>query len=213
MWVARFGSKWLLAACGALLVLLVLAAVMQYHWINQISEADRQQRRELLQTAMRGFRNEFDAIVREPMRIYRPNPGLQPGTGIEPYLGRRRGQWEQESNHPALLEAVCFGIESKDGLSFKCQHMGQEQFIEEAWPDELIQYRTILEKRLRQPDGNPPLFPRGHAHELVDGRPVLIFPLVEDAHNHGEPGPPPLRSDARSLLPSLHPPPAQPMGR
>lgn len=213
MWLARFGSKWLLTACGALLVLLVLAALMQYRWINQISEADRQQRRALLATALRGFRNEFDAILREPIRVYRPNPGLRPGTVIEPYLGRRRGQWEQEANHAPLLKAVCFGIESKDGLSFKCQHVGEEQFTTEAWPDELAQYRTILEKRLRQPSGDPPLFPRGHAYELVDGQPVLIFPLVEDAHNHGEPGQPQPRPDGRSLLPSLHAQPAQPVGR
>ncbi len=208
MWLARFGSKWLLAACGALLLLLLLAAIMQYRWINQISDADRQQRHELLEAAMRGFRSEFDAILREPMRIYRQNPALRPGTVIEPYLGRRRGQWEQESNHPLLLNAVCLGIEA--GLSFKCQHMGEEQFTAEAWPEELAQYRTILEKRLRQSGGNPPLFPRGHAHELVDGRPVLIFPLVEDARNHAESGPPPPRPDGRSLLPSLHPQSGEP---
>lgn len=211
MWLARFGSKWLLTACGALLVLLVLAAVMQYRWIHQISDADRQQRHELLEAAMRGFRSEFDAILREPMRIYRPNPSLRPGTVIEPYLGWRRGQWEQESNHPLLLNAVCLGMEAKDGLSFKCQHLGEEQFTAEAWPEELAQYRTILEKRLRQPGGNPPLFPRGHAHELVDGRPVLIFPLVEDGRNHDEPDQPP-PPDARSLLRSLQPQPMEPAG-
>src|SRR2546421_4505486 len=116
MWLARFGSKWLLIACGGLLLLLVLAAVMQYRWINLMSDADRQQRHEILETALRGFHNEFEEILREPLRIYRPNPGLHPGTVIEPYLGRRRGQWEQESDHGALLAAVCFGIEAKDGL-------------------------------------------------------------------------------------------------
>jgi len=211
MWLARFGSKGLLIACGALLLLLALAAVTQYRWINRFSEADRRQRREVLEAEMRGLRNEFDSILHEPTRIYRPTPGLRPGTVIEPYLSRQRRQWEQESNRGALLEAVCFGIET--GLSFKCQRIGEEQFMEQAWPEELAQYRTILEKRLRQPDGNPPLFPRGHGHELVDGRPMLIFPLVEDSHMNDEPKPPPPRPDPRSLLPLLHAPPDKPMGR
>ena len=202
----------MLAACGALLLLLMLAAVMQYRWINRISEADRQQRHELLETALHDFRSEFEARLREPLRSYRPTPGLRPGTAIEPYLARRFEQWQSETTHPQLLGAISFGIEAAEGMIFKRQRVGDEQFSRQAWPDELAPYRTILAERLRQPGGEPPLFPRGHAYELVDGRPVLIFPLVEGASRQDEPNQPP-PPQTRSLLHSLKPPPADRAGR
>jgi len=213
MLFARFGSKWLLMACGALLLLLALAAVTQYRWINRISEADRRQRRELLEATLHGFGGDFDRTLRELIRVYRPTPGLRPGTEVEPYLSRELRTWQTEANHPPLLDAVSFGIEAANGPVFKRRRLGDEQFSRQEWPEALGQYRTILAERLRLPGGEPPLFPRGHAYELVDGRPVIVFPLVEDAHTRDEPDQLPPRPDPRSLLRSLQPSRADRAGR
>jgi two-component system sensor histidine kinase SenX3 len=184
---ARIGSGWLLIACVALMLLMCVAAVMQYRWINRASEADRRQQREYVEAALRNFSDDFRERIHYPLPYFRPSPSVPRDTAFEPYLANLFLQWQSTAERPQMISSVSFGVESAGGTTFKRLRATDRQFAEEAWPASLSLYRTILENRLRMPGGEPPLFPNGFALSLSEGRPVLVFPLVFNA----EPPPPP----------------------
>jgi signal transduction histidine kinase len=187
MTFARIRSSWLLVGSVALMLLLALAAIQQYRWINRVSEADRRQRREYMETTLRSTSNDFRETIHELLPTFRPFPTIPLKTILETYLAARAQEWRQTSEHPQLLGSVSFAAENTDGVTFKRLRLGDAQFTEQSWPQDLTLYRTILERHLRMPGGEPPLFPNGFAFELSEGRPVIIFPLVTNA----EPPPPP----------------------
>jgi signal transduction histidine kinase len=187
MTFARIKSVWLLVGSVALMLLLALAAVQQYRWINRVSEADRRQRREYMETTLRSTSNDFRETIHELLPSFRPYPAIPLETNLETYLAGRAFQWRETSEHPQLLGSVSFAAENPNGVTFKRLRLGDAQFTEQSWPQDLMLYRTILERHLRMPGGEPPLFPNGFAFELSEGRPVIIFPLVTNA----EPPPPP----------------------
>ena len=58
-----FGSRTLLAICGALAVLLAVLATVQYQWSTRVAAADAQREKEHLDSAASLFANEFNAEV------------------------------------------------------------------------------------------------------------------------------------------------------
>ncbi|MGE0885687.1 MAG: sensor histidine kinase [Blastocatellales bacterium] len=176
----RLESKWLWLAGVALLALLTTVAVLQFHWITQLAEADRRQRQELLATAVGNIRRDFAETVNRVVPFFRRSSGIQPDTDIEGRLNELVTLWQRENRFP-LLESAGLGVETAGGKTvYKLRRLNDAQFISLPWPEELSLYRQILEKRLRRPTGEPPLYPRGFATELVDGRPVIVFPIVEE---------------------------------
>jgi len=191
---ARVRLSWLLVGTVSLMLLLSLAAVQQYRWINRVSEADRRQRREYMETALGSTSNDFRETIHELLPTFRPFPTIPPETTLETYLARRASEWRATSGHSQLLRSVSLGTESPNGVTFKRLRLGDEQFTEQSWPEALTLYRKILQERLRMPGGEPPLFPNGFAFELSEGRPVIVFPLVTNA----EPPEPPMPDDNTS---------------
>ena len=179
-------SGWLLIGSVALLLLVSVAAVMQYRWINRASEADRQQQREFLDAALRNFADDFRERIHDPLPYFRPSPTVAPDTAFESHLSNLFLQWRATAERPQMISSISFGMESASGISFRRLAAEDKQFREATWPESLKLYRTILENRLRMPGGEPPLFPNGFALEVSEGRPVLVFPLVVSS----EPPPP-----------------------
>lgn len=211
MLLERLQSKWLWIGCGVLFALLLAVAALQYSWINRLSEADRQQREEALDTSIRELRRDFNGTLNESMRIFRATPNLAAGTELESHLTNLSAQWREATHRPQLISAVGLAKVNSDGaIVFKTLRMRETEFAAQEWPGELTQFREILEKRLRMPGGEPPLFPRGFACELVNGSPVLAFPLVEgqllgDEFGSRRPQESSRPTDSRALLQSLSP--------
>jgi two-component system, OmpR family, sensor histidine kinase SenX3 len=187
-------SGWLLIGCIALMLLMCVAAILQYRWINRASEADRRQQREYLDATLRNFSDDFRERVHYPLPYFRPTPALPLDTAFESYLANLFLQWRATSERPQMISSISFAVESPSGggPTFKRLSAGEKQFREESWPEALKLYRTILENRLRMPGGEPPLFPNGFALALSDGRPVVAFPLVITS----DPPPPPPPEEA-----------------
>ncbi len=182
MFYERIKANWLMLSCGVLLLLLLLAAVLQYRWINRVSEADRQQQREFLDSSLRNFRNEFTTSLQEPLPVFRPTLLLRPGTALEPYLAGLQEQWKTTAIHPQMLSAISLGIENLEkNLVFKRRKAGEDKFTEQPWPDELAWSHEVLERGLERHRGGPPLMTGASFFELVEGRPVIAFQLIEAA--------------------------------
>lgn len=194
----RVKVDWLVVGTVALVLVLAFAALLQFHFINRVTEADRRRNRDYVETTLRNFRDDFREALLALLPVFRPSPSIRADASVETYLAGRASQWRDTSDHPQLLGSIGYGAETPGGIVFKRMRAGEDRFTEQPWPEGLTLYRTILEKRLRMPGGEPPLFPNGFAFELSEGRPVIVFPLVTNA----EPPPPPSLSDhppARSV--------------
>jgi hypothetical protein len=232
-------SNWLVPGCVAMVLLTLLAGALQYHWINRVSDADRRQRHDYLAGTLRNFNSDFRETILRLMPFFRPpTPGDKDEAEFEAVIRELTKRWRLTADRPQLLKSISIGAQSDPGSKgtvFKrlrpSQDQQADQFIQENWPDEFVLYRTIIEKRLRLPGGEPPFFPRGFAFEFVQGRPVLIFPLISGVPLTAEgqlpgagrrPFAPPLRNEAtiegqplpqppgpRELLQALRPAPAE----
>ncbi|HXM35848.1 MAG TPA: HAMP domain-containing sensor histidine kinase [Pyrinomonadaceae bacterium] len=205
----------MLPACVALVLLTLLAGALQYHWVNRVSDADRRQRHDFLAATLRNFSGDFREAMLRLIPFFRPPPAGRIQEPFESSLFELTRQWRNAADRPQLLNTIGIGTQSDKGIVFKRLRPGDDQFREEAWPNEFALYRTIIEKRLRLPGGELPLFPHGFAFELFQGRPVLIFPLVTDARSPAEGQPPrgmlrPLRRPLRNGT-MIEPPPLQPL--
>jgi signal transduction histidine kinase len=172
-------TNWLVLACVAVLLLTVLAVVLQYRWINSVSDADRRQRREVRERTLRNFSGDFRGALLRLLPFFRPPPDERNDDAFEPYMIETTKRWQSTSDRPQLLASVAIGIRSEKQVVFRRLPSGENQFKTEDWPNEFVFYRRLLEERLRLPQGKPPLFP--NALEFFQGRPVLIFPLVAGA--------------------------------
>jgi signal transduction histidine kinase len=217
-------ANWLLAGGAALGVLLVLTAVLQYRWINRVSEADQQQRRSLLETTLRNFQGEFDRTLRDTLHYVRRALGVAPGTNWEAQLNQALAQWPREAAQPHLLSAVSYASLDAAGKSvFKRRPLAASEFTTQEWPAELARYRQMLEQQLRTLKGELPLTPRAYIQEFSAAQPVLIFQLVEDPQppveltDDAEPphhlGRSAERGNVEFLLDGLTPAPANPAQR
>jgi signal transduction histidine kinase len=177
----RVRINWLVPACVTVLLLTVIAGVLQYRWINRVSDADRLQRREVRERTLRNFSGDFrDALLRL-LPFFRPPLNEKIDAEFEPYMIEITRQWQSTADRPQLLASISIGKQSDKGVVFRRLQTGDNQFKTEDWPNEFVVYRRILEERLRLPGGQPPLFADGSAFEFFQGRPVLIFPLVTGA--------------------------------
>src|SRR5436305_2660120 len=125
--------------------------------------------------------------------MFRPAPDVSMCVDLEAHLLRLYSQWQSAANRPPLLGAVYLGEMSNGKPAFSRLDARDRKFAPQAWPASLAFYREVPDRRLRMPEGGLPYFPRGFAFELIEARPVLIFPLVETRGRPGElpPGPPP----------------------
>jgi len=215
----RLRNNWLVSGCVAVLLLTVLAGVLQYRWIKGVSDADRQQRREVRERTLRNFSGDFRDTLLRLLPFFRPPPDERNDAAFEPYMIEITRRWHSTSDRPQLLASISIGTQSDKGVVFRRLQTGDNQFKTEDWPNEFVVYRRVMEERLRLPGGQPPLFPNGFTFEFFKGRPVLIFPLVTGAQPTPEwqrPGgamtkSPPSQQplEPRNLLQSLKPAPLQ----
>src|SRR5882724_951988 len=215
----RLRNNWLVSGCVAVLLLTVLVGVLQYRWIKGVSDADRQQRREVRERTLRNFSGDFRDTLLRLLLFFRPPPDERNDAAFEPYMIEITRRWHSTSDHPQLLASISIGTQSDNGVVFRRLQTGDNQFRTEDWPNEFVVYRRVMEERLRLPGGKPPLYPNGFAFEFFQGRPVLIFPLVTGAQPTPEwqqPGGAMIESppssqplEARDLLQSLRPAPRQ----
>ncbi len=215
----RVRANWLVPGCVAVLLLAVLAGVLQYRWINLASDAHRRQGRGVVEGTLRNFSGDFRDTLLRPLPFFRPPPDERKDAAFEPYMIEIARRWHSTSDRPQLLASISVGTQSDNGVVFRRLQTGDNQFKTEDWPTEVVVYRRVLEERLRLPGGQPPLFPNGVAFEFLQGRPVLIFPLVTGAPPTPEwqrpgaamtespPSPQPL--EPRDWLQSLRPAPPQ----
>lgn len=174
----RIRRNWLVFGCVAVLLLAVVAGVFQFRWINFASDSHRRQQREVTAGALRNFRGDFRDALLQPLPFFRPPPDANYDFAVEPYLIANARRWRSNSDRPQLIASISCGTQSKQGILFHRLQLGAAEFKTEDWPQEYSGYRRALEEGSGS-SGNPsPLVPNEAKFAFLQGRPVLIFPLL-----------------------------------
>ena len=88
-----------------LLALLTLLAVLQYHWLGQVSRAEQERMRNTLRSAVGRFAEDFDREIARAFVYFRVDP-VAPGVPLESQLAERFRLWREDAPHPDLVDTL-----------------------------------------------------------------------------------------------------------
>lgn len=193
------------AVVGSLTVLLAILAILQYRWIGEIGQAERERLQAGLEAAADRAVAEVDREITRAWLSFQPSRS-QP----EDQANRREGlirqvhAWRRTASVPALVRDVFVTVPTADGtLALERLEERAGRFTSVPWPRDL--------QGLREPLSRPPdegLRGRVPLLTPVDGgAPALVIPFVRPERGRG-PGLEPrawtiLRLNRRALIESL----------
>lgn len=101
-----------LAITGGVLVILLCLAVVQYRWIGQVSEAERERLQAGLESATLRFAGDFNGEFVRILQALNPGgPRFAPQAAEE--YAERFARWKEESAFPGLVKDLIW----RQGLS------------------------------------------------------------------------------------------------
>ncbi len=176
-------SSWLLAA--GLLTLLLILASLQYRWLDEVSRADRDKSRDLLQAAVSRFAEDFDRELTRAFLYFQPYAGSRDLQGF----AEKYQRWQTYAPFPELVRDLYLARRGAGGaLEAGRFDPDDGAFVPAPWPAELEQlHRRLVAERRRPRRGEPPGRPAGH-QILADEVPALILPMFGGGPGGGFPG-------------------------
>src|SRR5437762_1399888 len=104
----RTKSNLLVIGCLAILLLLLMAAHVQYSLILNVAHADRRNREEFLSTSLRSFNGGFKGTILGVLPFFRPTPVVPPGP-LESHLANLTIHYLNAAERPRMLAGVSVG--------------------------------------------------------------------------------------------------------
>src|ERR1043165_9051336 len=111
------------AIAAALLGLIAVLATLQYRWLAQISESEREQMRGNLAVRARGFAEDFDTELNRAYLLFQFSPvqphdndsPVEPEENVAMQLTGRYERWQALGRYPRMIKDV-YVASSGDGL-------------------------------------------------------------------------------------------------
>ncbi|HYP02175.1 MAG TPA: HAMP domain-containing sensor histidine kinase [Pyrinomonadaceae bacterium] len=176
----RRPSLVLLLLAAALVVLLGVLAALQYRWLGQVSEAERERMQATLRAGAARFGEDFD---RELARVYfnlKLDANTWGGRNGEAYHARFE-QWRAATQHPELVREV-YVVDGSDVNSpprlARFDRATREFVPADAWPAAFDNLRRRFERarELPNPHAEDELFaPQPNVEQDI---PAVIIPVI-----------------------------------
>jgi signal transduction histidine kinase len=163
-----------LVSAAALAGLLALLATLQYRWIGQVSELQRQRMQANLNSAGVHFSEDFDREVTRAFLYFHPEPPREPVEERRRVI-RQLQRWRTEAPFPGLLRDLYYAEKGEDGkLRLEVVRGGDFQPV--AWPEDLDRVRAHLTRTLAPDPRRPePFLSRTPLAAEIPG---LVIPLA-----------------------------------
>src|SRR4051812_41646737 len=104
----------MLAIASALLGLIVLLATLQYSWLGQISDAERQRMRASIETRAAEFAKDFDQEITRAYLLFQPDAAHREDDEAK-RLTERYERWQATARFPRMLKALYRVTRDDDG--------------------------------------------------------------------------------------------------
>jgi signal transduction histidine kinase len=156
-----------------LLGLLPVLALMQYRWIGQVSEAERQRRQAALETSVAQFVTDFDSEITRAYLTFQPVAARE-GQGLETRFAERYREWNRLAPYSRLMRGL-YVIERNGEL--RLWHATPAGGITSLskWPEEIADLRSNLLEAGRP--GPPGFRPFGAGALSAERQAVFVMPI------------------------------------
>ena len=146
-WKQKPVLMWLLVA--VMLVMLPLLAVLQYRWLGEVSQAERERMQANLKTSAERFCSDFDreltAIYTQLQSLTEPNL-QQPRDILSPDFAARYSRWLSANPNTKLIGSVYrAGYDHEGKLVLAEFNAESKAFQVVEWPEKLLPLRQRLE--------------------------------------------------------------------
>ena len=139
----------MLIVVGLLLLLLPLLAALQYRWLGQVSDGEREQLKLNIRTTARRFAQDFDRELTLAYAAFAPGPSSQGEIDQQDYL-ERYSRWQATAQHPQLVREIFLArLDDNNRLALKRLNPELHQFIPREWPEEMHPLRQRLEQHFQ----------------------------------------------------------------
>src|SRR5262245_12340498 len=139
---------WMLSLVIALLALAPLLAVLQYHWLGQVSEGELEMKKNTLTTMARQFCQEFDSELTAIHVFFQPLPIPWDGKTNQTRddFAARYRRWRETAPHPKIVKEIyqTQSGENEGRLTRFNSETGAFEYCE--WPDGMAKLRKRLEE-------------------------------------------------------------------
>ena len=199
--IIRFVKLWkrkpslMLVLVAALIALLPLLAVLQFRWLGEVSQAERDRMQASLKTAVSNFSQDFDRELTRAYMTFQLDSRTQHERDWQDYA-RRYDQWMQAAPYPQLVSGIYLAepvsqAYAPDRLQLSRFDRSSASFAATAWPAALEPMRASLQQEfdaVRQPSE----FIYESALEVIDDEATaLVIPVPNVAmFERSHPGPP-----------------------
>jgi len=126
----------------ALVVLVIALGALQYRWVGQVSERERDQLRESLDRRARDFSDDFDREISRACQIFEPDPDLTPSAPDR--FARHHDEWQRTSPFAGIVRTMYFAESARDGYTLYRYDPAQRAFEKTDWPAALAPVKTRL---------------------------------------------------------------------
>jgi signal transduction histidine kinase len=165
---------WLVAAA---LILVPVLAVLQYHWIGQLSDAERERHERTLRHATTALTDDLDLeVIRAFVGLYVDGASVQSGTWTE--YAERVARWRAATATPAIVRDVLLIDRGPEGLRLREWSSEQRQFVPAAWTSDLTTARQRAASELARWNDRPPDEPPRPGDLLNTDGSILLAPIA-----------------------------------
>src|SRR5688572_9241425 len=179
----RFPSA-LTVLTSALLVLLPALAVMQYRWVGQVSDAERERMQRTLRVAAFQFRESFDDEIVRVVNGLRADATTVRESAWYRYADRFQ-TWSESAEHPAIVANVYLVDAEGSALRLRRWNPATMSFDPAEWTVALLKWQPHFEQAMASFTSGEPLA----RASLPDDDSLLVVPLFNQPAR--APGPQP----------------------
>lgn len=126
----------------SLVVLVVALGALQYRWVGQVSEAEREQLRQSLDRRARDFADDFDRELGRAHQIFRMDGAFT--TATPDRFARQFDEWHSASRFAAAIKAAYFATPAAGALTLSRFVPETRTFEPVDWPASLEPVRDRL---------------------------------------------------------------------
>ena len=169
-------TPWQLLAAALLLVLLAILATLQYRWLGEVSEAERERMRASLRTRASELAQEFDAeLTRAYVAFHVGSDQLDADAAAA--LADAYARWQASAKIPALVSAVYMADgRMLDSAELRRLDPAARALTPIEWPRELSAALARTHQALPQVVGGSPSAPSMLFADAIDSRtPALLI--------------------------------------
>ena len=176
MW-RRFGAPTL----GVVLVvtaLMALLATLQYRWLGQISDAERDRMRSTLSTGASELAQDLDRELTRAYLLFQVEPGED--DEVSRQLFERYGRWHATSRFPRLLKDIHIVSGDESARRLRRFDLKERRLVPADWPAAMADWQKYVGARDAAPQDEPPhrtvIFARV-SHPLWESVPAIVAPM------------------------------------